>query len=289
MTPRPAEFDRLRQEHGWDITSRFRLERGLWVDREPSITVVSYPESGHASLMAAEDGSFWFRSRARSILAAYRRWGAGKCLWEVGAGNGHVAATLLAAGIEAVAVEPGPVGIANAESRGVPAIRAVLGDLDLPSGSLGAVGIFDVLEHLEDPRTLLAEIHRVLRADGRLFITVPAYQWLWSEKDVVAGHFRRYTRSTLESQLSEAGFLPLESRYLFPSLVLPMALRYRVPFILRGARPSDEVTARVAQDLASGGGLASRVVNAAFAAEGWLTRTAKAPFGTTVLGAYRAG
>jgi len=50
----------------------------------------------------------------------------------------------------------------------------------------------DVLEHIEDEAKTLFELFRVLDKNGKLIITVPAFQWLWSGEDFVSHHKRRY-------------------------------------------------------------------------------------------------
>ncbi len=284
MTP-VSEFHRLSVDHGWLIAEHLIDEEGIWTSRSNGASV-SYSESGHSNLMVHEDRSFWFGARADAIVAAVCRYGDGSCVWEIGAGNGHVAAALQAAGIPAVAVEPGPVGIANAHQRGVPAIRGLLFELDLPDASLGAAGMFDVLEHLAEPAALLAEVRRVLRPGALLVVTVPAHGWLWSDKDTAAGHFRRYSRRALDEQLTGAGFQGVDSRYLFPSLVVPMAIRYRLPFLVRGPAAAEAVSARVTRDLGSPGGL-YRVLKRVFSVERRVSQAIRIPFGTSILGVYR--
>ena len=48
-------------------------------------------------------------------------------------------------------------------------------DLDIGelSGSFDTIFCFEVLEHLFNPLHLLLQIHRVLKTDGRLFISTP--------------------------------------------------------------------------------------------------------------------
>jgi len=64
----------------------------------------------------------------------------------------------------------------------------------------------DVLEHLKDDRLPLREFRRILKPGGILVITVPAYPQLMSRWDEVSGHYRRYSRSNLESLVVRAGF-----------------------------------------------------------------------------------
>jgi len=69
-----------------------------------------------------------------------------------------------------------------------------------------AVGLFDVMEHLEEERPVLEAAHRVLRPGGILLVTVPANESLWSYFDVLACHKRRYGKAQLRERLVGAGF-----------------------------------------------------------------------------------
>jgi hypothetical protein len=55
----------------------------------------------------------------------------------------------------------------------------------------------DCLEHQEDDRAMFAGLLDVLRPGGRLLVTVPAVPGLFSERDRIVGHYRRYTRERL--------------------------------------------------------------------------------------------
>ena len=67
------------------------------------------------------------------------------------------------------------------------------------------VGIFDVLEHIEDDVAALQSI-RGLLTGGTLMVTVPANPALWSRFDDESGHQRRYTERQLRQVLSAAKF-----------------------------------------------------------------------------------
>jgi len=45
------------------------------------------------------------------------------------------------------------------------------------------VCLFDVLEHVEEDLQTLSNVRALLGDGGRVLITVPAYQWLWSAHD----------------------------------------------------------------------------------------------------------
>ena len=68
------------------------------------------------------------------------------------------------------------------------------------------VGLFDVLEHLPDENEALLAIRQLLALDGKLILTVPAHQALWSYFDEAAMHCRRYSPRQVCDRLKEAGF-----------------------------------------------------------------------------------
>ena len=207
------------------------LERrppGIWFARRRE--EVSYPEHGNAACFEIEDGSFWFRHRNRCIVKVVERFRPTGPLIDVGGGNGYVARGLQQAGIRCVLVEPGLEGALAAHARGIDSVVcARLEDTGFPPSSFGAVGLFDVLEHIEDEAYALNEIHRVLAPGGRLFLTVPAFQVLFSADDVAAGHHRRYTASRLARVLKRAGFHTEYQTYLFWPLPAPVLLFRTLP------------------------------------------------------------
>jgi len=77
------------------------------------------------------------------------------------------------------------------------------------------VAAFDVIEHCEPETTVLSELARVLTPGGRLLVSVPAYQWAWSEFDVQNRHHRRYTRRRLVASVEASGLDVVRATYLF--------------------------------------------------------------------------
>jgi SAM-dependent methyltransferase len=65
---------------------------------------------------------------------------------------------------------------------------------------------FEVLEHIEDDASAVAQWHTWLKPEGRLIISVPAHQKRWNARDVWAGHVRRYEREQLSAVLQSSGF-----------------------------------------------------------------------------------
>jgi SAM-dependent methyltransferase len=218
-------------------------EPGLWFARQTQ-EPISYPAHGNAACLAVEDSSFWFKHRNHVIAEFVSRFHRPGMFLDVGGGNGYVAKTLMAAGIPCVLVEPGIDGAIAARARAVePVICARLEDINLPSGCVASVGLFDVLEHIEDEAGALKLIHSILEPSGRLFITVPSYQFLFSSEDYAAGHFRRYTIPHLGRVLARSGFRIEFGSYFFTPLPPLIFLSRTVPTWLGKRDPVEHETA----------------------------------------------
>ena len=138
-------------------------------------------------------------------------------------------------------VEPGPVGTANAVSRGFAVIAAPFQDLSIEDGTIPAAGLFDVLEHIEDDAAALANLYRVLKPGGRLYLAVPAHNFLRSDEDDRAGHFRRYSSPMLRTRLEKAGFQIEFGSYFFGILLIPIFLLRTLPSRLGFLRRDNNV------------------------------------------------
>jgi SAM-dependent methyltransferase len=197
-----------------------------------------------------------------------------------------VAAHLQRRGVPVVAVEPGPDGARIARERGLATvICGTLEQLALPERSLAAVGLFDVIEHLEDPNHLLSSTARALREGGTLLVSVPAYKWLWSQTDVAAGHYRRYTIRRLDREVVTHGFRRVSARYLFHSLVLPVALGRTLRSVI-GRRDSNTALDAAQAELRPTNRAVAATLDVIFALEDAIDRRFPLPFGTSVLGVY---
>lgn len=227
-----------------EISDTLRLQAGgLWTGSETG--EISYPEQGNADCFALEDESFWFAHRNACIVSAAGRYPPPGAIFDVGGGNGFVSIGLQSAGFPVVLVEPGVTGARNALGRGVRhVVCASLDGAGFRAGTLPAVGLFDVLEHIEDDGAFLGQLHGGLQAGGHLYLTVPALRALWSEEDEIAGHFRRYRLGQLEKLLARTGFEVLFGSYFFLPLPLPIFLLRTLPARLGRRRPADLNTYR---------------------------------------------
>ncbi len=117
--------------------------------------------------------------------------------------------------------------LAAAERSGRWRARIVVGDLDetfIPAAPFDLILMLDVLEHIARPDTVLARARQILRPNGRILITVPAFTWLWTSHDEMNHHRTRYSTRTLRDVVGGSGLVALETGYLFQSLVVPKLL-----------------------------------------------------------------
>jgi 2-polyprenyl-3-methyl-5-hydroxy-6-metoxy-1,4-benzoquinol methylase len=126
---------------------------------------------------------------------------------EVGIGHGHYS-TLLAECGDYLGIDHDEQSVAEARVAFPGRAFAVCDILDgaklrafLPRGPDAIVSI-NVLEHIEDDRTAIANLVDVLKPGGHLLLSVPAMMMLYNDLDRLAGHCRRYSSEGLKALLS---------------------------------------------------------------------------------------
>jgi len=82
------------------------------------------------------------------------------------------------------------------------------------------IGLFDVIEHIEEDDLVLSQVNSALKSNGVVIITVPQHMCLWSAADEYACHIRRYSKYEIEQKITNAGFEILRSTS-FVTLLLP--------------------------------------------------------------------
>jgi SAM-dependent methyltransferase len=233
-------------------------------------------DPSYAAVHAEEDrGHWWFVGRRAVILQemARRLPAGGGRIAELGCGSGGMLEALARFG-PAVGVESDAGLRDRARARGLDARPGSLPhDIPLEASRWDAVCLFDVLEHVEDEAGSLRACIRLLAPGGRLFVTVPAYAWLWSPHDELLGHRRRYTAGSLRRAAETAGLVVERLTYFNSLLALPIIAVRLVRAALR----------RPGHDLDRPAPLVNRLLAACFAAEARLLRFASAPFGISIL------
>lgn len=236
-----------------------------------------YDAEHFARIAAAEPRHFWFAARRRLILRLVSRHlpEKGASFLDVGAGTGYIAGALADAGYDVTALDPFDEALKYIEENtAAKAVRGTADKLDFPDGSFGAVGMFDLLEHLDDDAAAVAEGARVLAPGGLLFATVPAYSGLFSRFDEICGHRRRYRRRELAALAEKAGLRVVRASYYntghLPFIYAARKLSRREPETLGDAREMRP------------GAAANAFFGALSSAEGALLRFLNMPAGASI-------
>jgi len=176
---------------------------------------------------------WWYRAR-RALVAGLLagELAPGARVVDVGCGTGdNLGALDDVAGRTVAGVELSEYAVRHAPPAAAGGVRAGVAraeHLPFPTGCADLITSMDVIEHLDDDAAL-AEYRRVVRPGGLVLLTVPAYQWLWSDHDVWAAHRRRYSRRTLVAAVERAGLRPRRVTYFNSFLVPPAAVLRRTP------------------------------------------------------------
>ncbi|MDR6853093.1 SAM-dependent methyltransferase [Sphingomonas sp. BE123] len=194
--------------------------------------------------MAEHDSTHWWYVARRDILADYiARYvqpPKDARILEIGCGTGHNLPMLGAFGtVDAIEIDEAARTVASAR-LGKPVGSAPLPDLTgVAEGQYDLIAVLDVVEHVEDDVAALAGMAKRLKPGGKILITVPAHQWMWSAHDVVNHHKRRYSKASLTAALDKAGLTWRKLRW-FNSLLFPAAVAARVAGKLTGKDDSDD-------------------------------------------------
>ena len=135
-------------------------------------------------------------------------------LLDAGAGRGRFVLVARAAGYLGRGIEPSARGAEAAQRRGAPVERVSLADAAVARGSLDAVTLWHVLEHLDDPGAALGAIGDWLRPGGALLVGVPNLASLqarigggrWFHLDVPR-HRTHFTPDGVAALLAAHGFV----------------------------------------------------------------------------------
>lgn len=165
-----------------------------------------------------EENYWWFSARKQIITKILSKYIAKGKILDYGCGTGGTSlvlkefGTVIGTDISAKALE-----IASTKIKTI-----TIPELQNHDRHFDVITLFDVLEHENDDKTLLSKLYPTLKNNGIIFITVPAFQFLWSKHDVALSHYRRYSKKQLQEILKNVNLKPLNSGYFMTLLFLPV-------------------------------------------------------------------
>ena len=236
-------------------------------------------DSAHlAELMELEE-NYWWHVAKRNMVSALleEHFPAPGCLLEGGVGAGRNLLAFREMGYSVAGFDIMPEAVEYCRGRGLENVQVhnLEEPWPIPAGSVRAVVMLDVLEHLSDPVLVMKHAREALAETGGFVFTVPAHPELFGDWDRRLGHFRRYTKKLIRRQAEEAGFTV---KYLshWNALSLPAA------YVVRGYQrffPKDRAAEfpRVSPWM-------NRMMLRACAAERWLDKSLGVHFGLSLVG-----
>lgn len=208
-----------------------------------------------------ESRHWWFLARRDILLGIAARYAQpGARLLDVGCGTGFFLDRARER-FNVIGVDPSPIALAMCAARNLPSVRnGTASDLSTVADErFELVTLLDVIEHLDDDVSALRAARAVLVPTGRVIVTVPAFQLLWTVHDEANHHRRRYTKRTLRRALELGGFKVEHITY-FNSYLFVFALVERLTKKLLRARRDAELSLPPAP--------MNRAMRTIFAAEG---------------------
>jgi 2-polyprenyl-3-methyl-5-hydroxy-6-metoxy-1,4-benzoquinol methylase len=148
---------------------------------------------------------------------------------DIGSGYGAMVPLLLTYSKSVDCIEPLQEAEASLKEYGADKVF-LISDFpsQYPSKKYNLITMFDVLEHIDNHEKALLIIHdMLLKPEGRILLTVPAYQWMWSKHDEQHHHYRRYSKKDLIHLLRSTGFKNVKASYFMTNL-FPLAFFQRL-------------------------------------------------------------
>jgi len=175
-------------------------------------------ETEIAEMRLEEETPFYNEQRAESILKILKKNNA-KGVLDVGCGLGKVTAYLAQKGLDVVGIDVSERLINLAREK------AEKNNLNIPfeiieldkfqaEEKFDAVLFAGVLEHIEEEVQMMSDAKRLLNENGKIVITdIPAFQFLYMERDRRVGHLRRYTMKGMRKKMQAAGYEDIQMKY----------------------------------------------------------------------------
>lgn len=117
---------------------------------------------------------------------------------DVGCGTGIIMKDLERFG-KVVGIDIEPVALEFCQKRNIDKLCLGSGvNLPFKDATFDLVTAFSVIEHVQDDVSFIKELSRVCKNGGRVILSAPAFNLLWSEHDIINGHKRRYVKNGLK-------------------------------------------------------------------------------------------
>ena len=232
----------------------------------------------------AEDVHWWYRGLRGvmfTLLRLDRGKGREKTILDAGCGTGGNMYALEQAGFSHVlGFDYSPDGLYFCRKRGLDNLcQSSLMAIPFPDNALEIAISCDVIndEGLPDEMQALRELYRVLAPGGRLFLNLPAYNFLRGEHDKATSVARRYTTAVISKKLRSVGF-KIERATYWNMFLFPVVLAVRLLSRLQRGHERE----RVRSDISVPPAPFNTLLTLLLGVERLLLRRLNLPFGSSV-------
>lgn len=175
----------------------------------------SLPLTGERTVPGVESENYWFRRHEVAYEFAVPLV-AGRCVLEVGCGEGYGTALLATSAEQIVGVDYDALTVTHASSTypGARFVRGNLAALPVRSESVDVVATLQVIEHVWNHPEFVRECLRVLRPGGLLWVTTPNRLTFSPglEEPLNPFHTKEFTAAELVELVTRCG-LGIEATY----------------------------------------------------------------------------
>jgi SAM-dependent methyltransferase len=192
------------QKNGFDIYASELLDSSK-----------GFSKNHFSFLYKLEKKNFWFLARNKVIIFLIKKYKSKfKNYLEIGCGTGFVLNEVSKqfSNSKITGSEIFLEGLNHARKR-IPHVNLIQMDArNIPfKNEYDLIGLFDVIEHVDNDNKVMKEAFDALKLGGILIISVPQHKWLWSTADEFAGHYRRYSKADIEYLIKKTNFHILRS------------------------------------------------------------------------------
>lgn len=183
----------------------------------------------YSEFLNLEKNHWWFIGRRKiffTLLDQFFNEKRGIRILDVGCGPGEMIQPLSKYG-KVFALDFSPNALEYCFDRGYRfLINGDATSLPVKNSAFDFISLFDTIEHIDNDTAVLKECCRLLEDKGLIIITLPAYNFLYSNNDRAAHHKRRYTTSEIRRKVESAGFrvrkLTYINTWLFPIILFSL-------------------------------------------------------------------
>jgi ubiquinone/menaquinone biosynthesis C-methylase UbiE len=237
--------------------------------------------SEYEIMYAVEDSHWWYRGMETITRAVLQRWyrpGNHLRILDAGCGTGAAMSSYLRDYGNVTGIDISNIALTFCRKRTTSNLsRASVERLPFRAQSFDLVTSFDVLyeQAVCNEGDAVKEIARVLIPGGRIFLRLPAYDWLRGQHDAVIHTARRYTTGQVRALLKQNGFavehLSYSNMFLFPFALLKRTYERLLP------------PARQQSDLGTSAGPFNPLLRRILATEAHIVARNRLPFGLSVV------